>query len=707
MESTANLNQQEFEDGVQEATEKLLSYLQEEFENRFGEWVNDVKLCIESKGEGKRERWWRFTFEEKMQEVKEIDSGDTREHTVEVKVSSNKNSSETKRFQFRFEKKGSDLILKLKEANKQGRRKSFDLCSVSESDPGEYTITTGMTEMNHKHDKFSRNVVKVWFPNEKTADHVGSALSIPAKFSWLGGSDKPSWWPVLSDKLESPLPSVNFRGPSQGGMKVDTNPEEWMGIALSHLTYYMLCYGYDPANNDDFCTALPDVSTHYKAKRPVSLNPAEVQKRLENESDGRSLYFPWHVVESACAALNAGKNVIFTGPPGCGKSKIAIALARMATGEPLISTASPAWTVGDVIGRYHPKPDGNGLKFKEGFFLKAISNETSWLIIDEFNRADIDACFGELFSVLAGDRVDLPYERFVEPDSDAESGGYEPIRIIPDDRAAEDGDYLVPEEFRLIGTMNDADRSGLKDLSFALMRRFAIIPIESPSTKHLKTIVEEQIDQTTRRLDLDSYGWDVAYRSTHRCSISSVEDVLNKMFSEKDGLVSERVVGVASVKDIIRFVGEGLRGEGESISGDSSNLDNKFANRDYELDGPRVPDKEKKEYKYRNKLELRERCLTLSYLALAIVLQVFPQLEAVSFSPMANSNSLQSTVRHIFESIHTGVRYPKKLPMLRLTKSDKYELDANETISEFLFRNLKQQFPGEADQWRNDLNEYL
>ena len=31
------------------------------------------------------------------------------------------------------------------------------------------------------------------------------------------------------------------------------------------------------------------------------------------------------------------------------------------------------------------------------------------LIIDEINRADIDKAFGELFTLLSGNNVDLPY----------------------------------------------------------------------------------------------------------------------------------------------------------------------------------------------------------------------------------------------------------------------------------------------------------
>ena len=48
------------------------------------------------------------------------------------------------------------------------------------------------------------------------------------------------------------------------------------------------------------------------------------------------------------------------------------------------------------------------MRFQEGKFLEAV-RENKWLVIDEINRPDIDKAFGQLFSVLSGQRVEMPF----------------------------------------------------------------------------------------------------------------------------------------------------------------------------------------------------------------------------------------------------------------------------------------------------------
>ena len=80
-----------------------------------------------------------------------------------------------------------------------------------------------------------------------------------------------------------------------------------------------------------------------------------------------------------------------------------------------------------------------------------------WLVIDEFNRAPIDAALGEALTALSnGESLYVPVD-----------GG----RIL----------LPLPKDFRIIGTLNSFDRNYLNRLSEALKRRFSFIEVPPPS----------------------------------------------------------------------------------------------------------------------------------------------------------------------------------------------------------------------------------
>lgn len=188
----------------------------------------------------------------------------------------------------------------------------------------------------------------------------------------------------------------------------------------------------------------------------------------------------------ALAALQAGMHVVLTGAPGTGKTSLAKVLFDRVGLPYTIAPATDQWTTFETIGGYFPQPDaGESLDFMPGVVVSAIE-EGRCLVIDELNRADIDKAFGELFTLLSGSPVALPYRK-------RSVGGFKKLRIVWE-AGTSGGDvheYVVPTWWRIIGTMNDADKASLKRLSLAFVRRFAFVPLEVPGAADYEAIIVE------------------------------------------------------------------------------------------------------------------------------------------------------------------------------------------------------------------------
>ncbi|ACX97392.1 McrB family protein [Helicobacter pylori] len=180
--------------------------------------------------------------------------------------------------------------------------------------------------------------------------------------------------------------------------------------------------------------------------------------------------------------IDGGKNIILYGVPGSGKS---YTLQRDYCNDNSVVEKivfHPDYSYSDFVGQIMPSVDDSGIvsyKFNPGPFTnilkKAYHNPQikHVLVIDEINRGNAPAIFGEIFQLL--DRLKHDKNGFKKGSSEYAINNMDIANIVHNDKNAS---IRIPSNLWIIATMNTSDQNVFA-LDTAFQRRFSMQLIEN------------------------------------------------------------------------------------------------------------------------------------------------------------------------------------------------------------------------------------
>jgi len=235
---------------------------------------------------------------------------------------------------------------------------------------------------------------------------------------------------------------------------------------------------------DDACWFVYDISV--EKQDTLRLRTIIVNKDgTMTYEDSKAHHSAWdslmesEIPEEHSAANKSGENILLYGVPGCGKSHT---IKHEYCNNPDYMQRvvfHPDYTYSDFIGQILPviEKDENGkekitYKFMPGPFTTALKNavndvndEMYYLVIEEINRGNAPAIFGEVFQLLDRENGESEY-------------GITNFDIAKEVYGDKNHEVKIPSNLMILATMNTADQN-VFTLDTAFKRRWTMRSIEN------------------------------------------------------------------------------------------------------------------------------------------------------------------------------------------------------------------------------------
>ena len=252
--------------------------------------------------------------------------------------------------------------------------------------------------------------------------------------------------------------------------------------------------------------------------KPVGFEISNINQNPEEKEEANK-----QLTENAKA--HKGESVIYYGIPGSGKSYYIENEILKGVSENNFErvTFYPEYTYYDFVGQKLPKDDGTGLQFEAGPFTrilekalenkqKAIQKEHYYLIIEEMNRGNAQAIFGDIFQLL---------DRDANGDSVYATTNYQVAQYLKSKGIKlKENKIIIPSNLTIIATINTSDQN-VFNLDTAFGRRWQYEVFGEEQTKGTNNIYTKG-----KIIGIEGFTWN-EFREKINDKILKSEDIFN------------------------------------------------------------------------------------------------------------------------------------------------------------------------------------